>query len=98
MDFNQGRTSISTPHGGDSGDRKWQEDLDRRKERARDARYGISQSDNPYSSASSSRRSTPLEGMITIATTKPPKNRATLPLRLGHREFTLAQIESVLRL
>lgn len=41
---------------------------------------------------------TPLEGIITLISQKPPKHRAALPLRFGRREFTLAQIESILRL
>lgn len=94
MDFNQGELDFEQANDG-SGYQKWQEDLDRRKKEF-ESRYGIILGTRVRLILTG--EDTPLEGMITIATTKPPKNRATLPLRLGHREFTLAQIESVLRL
>ena len=94
MDFNQGELDFDQPNDG-SGYQKWQEELDRRKKEF-ESRYGIILGTRVRLILIG--EDTPLEGMITIATSKTPKNRAALPLRLGHREFTLAQIESVLRL
>lgn len=94
MDFNQGEFNFEQP-GTDAGYRKWQEDLDRRKMEI-ESRYGIILGSRVRLTLIG--EDLPLEGIITLASTKEPKNRSTLPLRLAHREFTLAQIQSVLRL
>ncbi len=94
MDFNQGELDFNQPNDG-SGYRKWQEELDLRKKEF-ESRYGIVLGTRVRLILIGEDK--PLEGTITIATTKLPKNRAALPLRLAHREFTLSQIESIMRL
>lgn len=94
MDFNQGELDFDQPNDG-SGYRKWQEELDRRKKDF-ESRYGIVLGTRVRLTLIG--ENAPLEGIISLASQKPPKNRAALPLRLAHREFTLAQIESIMRL
>jgi len=94
MDFNQGELDFNQPNDG-SGYRKWQEELDLRKKEF-ESRYGIILGSRVRLTLIGEDK--PLEGIITLASQKPPKNRAALPLRLAHREFTLAQIESIMRL
>lgn len=94
MDFNQGELDFNQPNDG-TGYRKWQQELDLRKKEF-ESRYGIILGNRVRLILIG--EDIPLEGIITIANTKLPKTRAALPLRLGRREFTLAQIESILRL
>jgi hypothetical protein len=94
MDFNQGSFDFDSP-GDDSGYRKWQEELDRMKKEF-ETRYGIILGSRVRLILRG--EDTPLEGIITLCDSKEPKNRSKLHLRMGKREFILAEIESVMRL
>jgi hypothetical protein len=94
MDFNQGELDFNQPTDG-SGYRKWQEELDLRKKEI-ESRYGIILGAKVRLILRGEDK--PLEGIITLCDSKEPKNRSKLHLRIGKREFILAEIESVMRL
>ena len=94
MDFNQGNFDFDVP-GDESGYRKWQEELIARKKQF-EIRYGIVLSSRVRLTLRGEDK--PLEGIITLCDSSEPKHRSKLHLRMGKREFILAEIESVMRL
>lgn len=94
MEFNQGSFDFDSP-GDETGYRKWQEELDARKKRF-ETRYGIILGSRVRLTLIG--ENTPLEGIITLCDSNEPAIRSRLHLRMGKREFILAEIESVMRL
>jgi hypothetical protein len=94
MDFNQGELDFNQPNDG-SGYRKWQEDLDRRKKEI-ESHYGIILGKPVILQLIGENK--PLQGTLRIASKTLPNIRSQLLLQLAHRQFTLAQIESIARL
>lgn len=94
MNFDQGELDFSGD-GTEQGYRKWQRDLDERK-RAFELRYGVIVGRRVRVQLIGETH--PLEGLIRLDTEKPPQAAAKLRLRLGAREFTAAQIESIIRI
>ncbi len=94
MDFNQGELDFNQPNDG-TGYRKWQEELDARKKEI-ESRYGIIIGKPVILHLTGEDH--PLQGILTIISKTLPKIRSQLLLQLGHRQFTLAEIESISRL
>lgn len=94
VDFEQGFFNFESK-GSDEGYRNWQKELGRRK-KAFESRYGIILGSAVRLALVGEDQL--LEGVITLCESKDPKNRSRLRLRLGKREFTLAQIESISRI
>lgn len=94
MNFDQGQFSFDA-EGDESGYRKWQEELAERKKQF-ESRYGIILGSKVLLILRGEDKE--LEGTISLSHSKEPKNRAQLRLQIGPREFSLAEIESVMRL
>lgn len=94
MDFDQGELDFERRDGG-SGYERWREELDARK-REIESRYGVILGKPVHLQLIG--EIAPLRGVVTIASKTLPKTRAQLLFRLGRREFTLAQIESISRI
>ena len=74
---------------------QWQEELDQRKKQF-ETRYGIILGSKVRLILRG--ENTPLEGIIGLCDSNEPAIRSRLHLRMGKREFILAEIESVMRL
>lgn len=94
MDFDQGEFSFDEP-GSEGGYHRWQYELLQRKKEF-ESRFGILLGTRVRVQLVG--ELAPLEGMISLADRKEPKKRSQLKLLMGHRTFTLAQIESIGRL
>jgi hypothetical protein len=95
MDFDQGELDFDSPANDVTGYRKWRDEMDARK-REIESRYGIILGKPVHLQLIG--ENVALCGVVSIASKTPPKIRSQLVLRLGKREFSLAQIESIARL
>lgn len=94
MDFDQGELDFSGNRD-ESGYKKWQEELDQRK-RAFEQRHGVIIGRRVKVQLRGEQD--PLEGVILIAHQKIPQATARLKLSMGKRNFTAADLESIVRL
>ena len=95
MDFNQGELNFDTPANDAAGYLKWRDEMDARK-REIESRYGIIIGKPVHVQLIGEDK--PLQGILTIVSKTLPIIRSQLLLQLGHRQFTLSQIESTSRL
>ena len=94
MEFEQGQFNFED-QGDDSGYQSWLLELAERR-RNFQSRYGIIIGSRVRLTLIG--EDLPLEGIISVCDAREPANRSKLHLRLGHRKFLLAQIESISRL
>lgn len=94
MEFDQGELNFSG-NGADAGHRKWLSDLEEKK-RAFELRYGVIVGRRVRVELVGV--PDPLEGMIYVVSSKTALPGSKLRLRMGNREFTAAEIASVVRL
>ncbi|MGL4400308.1 MAG: hypothetical protein ACRCXD_10600 [Luteolibacter sp.] len=94
MNFDQGELDLSG-NGSEAGHRKWLHELETKK-RAFEARFGVILGRRVRVQLVGELH--PLEGMIHVVSKdlNPPGNK--LRFQLGPREFTAAEIESIVRL
>ena len=94
MNFDQGEFDLSG-NGSDEGYRKWLRELDANK-RAFESRHGVVIGRRVRVRLVG--ESEPMEGMIYLVAQKGSKSPARLRLRMGKREFSPPEIESMVRL
>ena len=94
MNFDQGELDL-TGNGSEEGHRKWQQELDEKK-RAFEIRYGVILGRRVRLQFSGELN--PLEGMIYLVSKAGQPVSGKLRFRLGTREFTANEIESIIRL
>ena len=94
MDFDQGELDFNS-NGTEEGFRKWRLELDGKK-RAFEARYGVILGKRVHVRLRGERRE--LEGTVHLVSKQIPGSSAQLRLCVGSREFTGAQIESIIRI
>ncbi|MBC8127215.1 MAG: hypothetical protein H8M99_08760 [Gloeobacteraceae cyanobacterium ES-bin-144] len=94
MNFNQGELDLSG-NGSDEGYRKWLLELDEKK-RAFEVRYGVMVGRRVRVQLRGELNF--LEGMIHVVSEKTDASVTKLKLRMGRREFTPSQIESIVRI
>ncbi len=92
MDFAQGELNFDSPAGDSTGYHKWRADMDARKKEI-ESRYGIILGKPVHLQLIG--EDNPLQGILTIVSGKLPPVRSQLLLQLAHRQFTLAEIESI---
>lgn len=95
MDFNQGELNFDSPANDASGYHKWREEMDAHKKEI-ESRYGIILGKPVHLQLIGENK--PLQGIVTIASKTLPTTRSQILLQLGHRQFTLSQVESIARL
>jgi hypothetical protein len=94
MNFDQGELNLSG-NGSEDGHRKWQQELDEKK-RAFEIRYGVIIGRRVRVQFAGELNS--LEGMIYLVSRDGQKAAGKLRFRLGNREFSANEIESIIRL
>jgi hypothetical protein len=93
MNFDQGELDLSG-NGSEEGHRKWQQELDEKK-RAFEVRYGVILGRRVRVQFSGELNA--LDGMIYLVSKSEPQASGKLRFRLGNREFTANEIESIIR-
>lgn len=94
MDFNQGELDFNG-NGSEVGYRKWQRELEEKK-REFEARHGIILGKRVQVQLRGELKE--LEGAVHLVSKRIPGSSAQLKVRVSHREFTVAEIESIVRI
>ncbi len=94
MDFDQGELDFNG-NGTEEGFRKWRLELDGKK-RAFEARHGVILGKRVRVQLRGELRE--LEGAVSLVSKQVPGASAQLRLRVGSREFIVAEIESIIRI
>lgn len=94
MDFDQGELNFNG-NGSEDGFRKWRHELDEKK-RAFEIRHGVILGKHVRVQLRGELRE--LEGMVHLISKQIPGPSALLRMRIGRREFVVAEIESIIRI